>query len=158
MHLSNKVLATEFRKRTRIAGREVLKAVRQEAPRGRTGLLKRRGIRLSVSRKGVFVRIAGVKSLQPTNLFYLVARGHRKRGGGRTSANPFLDRALDRVRPRFQKQMDQAMDDTLKWTQRNIAAIRRSAGVGRGRRGPDRRQRVLPLRSASTGRVIRIAR
>jgi len=134
MHLSNKVLATEFRKRTRVAGREVLKAVRQEAPRGRTGLLKRRGIRLSVSRMGVFVRISGVKGQQPTNLFYLVARGHRKRGGGKTRANEFLDRALDKARPRFKKDMERAMDDTLKWAQRNIRSIRRSAGVGRPRR------------------------
>lgn len=133
LSVSNRELSKQVRKRTRGAARKVVNAVKDEAPEDE-GVLKKRGVRLSVTRKGVFIRIVGPKGAKsrPSNIGYLVTRGHRKRGGGRTRPDNFLDRGLNKSRPYFEADMGRAVDDTVKWMQRETAKIRRRRSRRRG--------------------------
>lgn len=120
LSLSNAELRKQFLKRTRSAAKRVQADIKGEAPIGPSGALRRSGVRLSVSRAGVFIRIVGAKARQPSNIGYLVTRGHRNRGGGKTRANQFVERGLRRSFPFFEKEMIRAMDDTIKWMARQV--------------------------------------
>ena len=134
--LSNAQMRKIFLQRARTVAKRVQADVKGEAPVGRTGYLSRSGVRLSVSRKGIYIRIVGQKGRQPTNIGYLVTRGHRLRGGGRTRPDPFVDRGISKSRGRFEKQMNAALQDVLNFMLRKLREKRRGNRVssrGRGR-------------------------
>lgn len=42
-------------------------------------------------------------------IFHLVVHGHAKQNGGRVPGNPFLQNALDRVLPEYEKNVEEAL-------------------------------------------------
>ena len=117
---SNREFAKELNKRARPAGRELVNRVKAAAPKGRTGIFKRTGIKLSVKRGRVYLKVAGKWRVQPTNLGYLLIAGHRLRHGGMSRAEDFLNPVLDRWRPVFQKQMEDGVRDTIAKFERDL--------------------------------------
>ena len=124
LSLSNAELQKEFNKVARPAGRKVVDQVKAAAPY-RRGLLKRKGIKLSVRRYGVFVRVAGFRGDRhtglPFNIASLIQDVHRMPHGGRSRANPFIREVVARIHPAYMRQMERGVDNVLKSMQRRMS-------------------------------------
>ena len=133
LSLSNKELGKEIGKHARGVGKMLVTDLKDVAPVSvagdrwaRSGTFKRTGIKLSVKRGRVYVRVFGKWGVRPTNLAYLLVKGHRDRARAMTRAEDFLNPVLDHWKTFWQSELDKAMSIALAKFERDLGKKLRS--------------------------------
>lgn len=115
----NEEVNEKLREVTRESMKKLVKETKATAPRGRRNGQFRRHIaadytRLRKSSRGL--RGQNIKSVwyvkaPDYRLTHLIVHGHATKDGGRTSANPFLQNALDKVLPEYEQKVQEALSN-----------------------------------------------
>lgn len=102
---------------TRESMKQLVKETKATAPKGRRKGQYRKNITAdysSLNRRSN--RLTGMKvsatwyvKAPDYRLTHLLVHGHAKRNGGRTAANPFLQNAVDRVVPEYERKVEEAI-------------------------------------------------
>lgn len=96
------------------AGARAVKALVDEtnvtAPR-RSGKFRRAIASKELYRNARAFRFAWYVKKPHYRITHLVVRDHAKRGGGHVQGNPFLERAMAKVFPQFEQDMEDAVKD-----------------------------------------------
>ena len=104
---------------TRESMKQLVKETKATAPKGRRKGQYRKQITADYSSLNRHAnRMAGLK-LSATwyvkapdyRLTHLLVKGHATKDGGRTSANPFLQNAVDRVLPEYEQKVQEALSN-----------------------------------------------
>ncbi len=127
LSLSNARMEEEWKKTARPAGRAIVNELKRAAPSDQ-GLFRRKGIKLSVRRFGVYVRVVGFpggRLGRPYNIHNLLQDGHRVGRAGRTRPNTFVRRTLRRTYPRYQAEVERGIDNVIDWMHATLAKRQR---------------------------------
>lgn len=91
------------------AVKDLVKQTKATAPVGARGSFKRSiaGKQVKKDRKGS--TYAWYVKAPDYRLTHLLVHGHETRNGGRTKADPFLQNALDKVLPEYEKAVEEAL-------------------------------------------------
>lgn len=91
------------------AAKKLVRLTRATAPVGRRGKYKTKISQMEISH-GRFSRGRVWYVRAPDyRLTHLLVKGHAKKNGGRTKANPFLQNALAEVLPEYEKKVEEAI-------------------------------------------------
>lgn len=109
----------KLREVTRESMKKLVKETKATAPRGRRkGQFRRNitadytGLRRSTrGLRGQDVNAVWYVKAPDYRLTHLIVHGHATRSGGRTSANPFLQNALNKVLPEYEQKVQEAISN-----------------------------------------------
>jgi hypothetical protein len=109
----------KLRQITQDTMKQLVKETKATAPRGRRNGQFRRNIAADYS--GLKRSSRGLKGQKVSSVWYvkapdyrlthLIVHGHATKNGGRTSANPFLQNALDKVLPEYEQKVQEAISN-----------------------------------------------
>ena len=110
---------TKLRDITRESMRKLVKETKATAPRGRRNGQYKKSI--TANYQGLKPSANGLKGQDINAIWYvrapdyrlthLLAYGHATRNGGRTSANPFLQNAVNKVIPEYEQKVQEAISN-----------------------------------------------
>ena len=117
LNITNKMEKQAFSQTLRYAAKEFAKAVKDEAPKGETGVLgqgpKVRALRRKKNRIGFSAKYQRTED----NKFYAtsVDRGAKNSGKSKVTIqpNPFMERAFDKTAPRLADELPKVMADKI---------------------------------------------
>lgn len=109
----------KLREITRESMKKLVKETKATAPRGRRNGKYRKSI--AANYQGLKTSARGLQGQEVSALWYvkapeyrlthLLAYGHATRNGGRTSANPFLQNAVNKVIPEYEQKVQEALSN-----------------------------------------------
>ena len=113
----NEEVNEKLREITQESMKKLVKETKATAPRGRRKGKYRRSITADYSGtrksprglKGQNVNAVWYVKAPDYRLTHLLVHGHATRDGGRTRANPFLQNAVDKVIPEYERKVEEAI-------------------------------------------------